>query len=239
MRLENSRFQPRLDDVVINWGNTNPPPMPRQALGLRAYRFLNEPEDVARVSNKLSFFQLLTEQGLGGILPEWWQNAADIPDNAFPVVCRTILNGHSGRGIVIANSRDELVPAPLYTKYIKKSAEFRLHFGQRPFNDHPDFIAIQQKRRSREVPDEQVNWQVRNHQNGFIYARENVVEPMAVREVASRAFRASGLDFGAVDVIYNERSGRAFVLEINSAPGIENTTLEDYLRFFRQFERNT
>jgi glutathione synthase/RimK-type ligase-like ATP-grasp enzyme len=211
--------------------------MPRQALGQRAYRFLNEPEDIARVANKLSFFQLLQEDGCGDIIPEWWQNAEDIPDDAFPVVCRTILNGHSGRGIVIANTRNELVRAPLYTKYIKKQSEYRIHYGHQG-NGNTERIAVQQKRRSRDVPDEQVNWQVRNHQNGFIYAREDVLFPEAVDDAGYRAFIASGLDFGAVDVIFNERSGRAFVLEINTAPGLEGQTLTDYTNFFNQFRRD-
>jgi glutathione synthase/RimK-type ligase-like ATP-grasp enzyme len=43
---------------------------------------------------------------------------------------------------------------------------------------------------------------------------------------------ASGLDFGAVDVIWNERQQRAYVLEINSAPGLEGTTIDDYVRYF-------
>jgi glutathione synthase/RimK-type ligase-like ATP-grasp enzyme len=211
--------------------------MPRQALGQRAYRFLNEPEDIARVANKLSFFQLLQEDGCGDIIPDWWDVADNIPDDAFPVVCRTILNGHSGRGIVIANSRDELVPAPLYTKYIKKSTEYRIHLGDLGNETHVT-IAIQQKRRSRDVPDDEVNWQVRNHQNGFIYARDNVVLPAGVLTTARGAFAATGLDFGAVDVIYNERQERAYALEINTAPGLEGTTLQDYTNFFNQFRRD-
>lgn len=240
LRLEGSRFLPRRHDVVINWGNTNPPPLPIGPLNQRPYRYLNEPDDVARVANKLSFFDLLTEQGCGDILPTWSRTCDDIPDEDFPVVCRTVLNGHSGRGIVIANSRDELVPAPLYTKYIKKQSEFRIHLGRvvQGGVEHQQTIAIQQKRRSRDVPDEQVNWQVRNHQNGFIYARENVDCPVAVQTAADNAFEATGLDFGAVDVIYNERENRAYVLEINTAPGLEGQTLTDYVNFFNQFRRN-
>jgi hypothetical protein len=237
LRLQGSTFRPRVNDVIINWGNTNPPPLPRGPLGVRQYRYLNEPDDIIRASNKLRFFQLLTEDGLQGIIPEWWTDMAAIPDTAFPVVCRTVLAGHSGQGIVIANNRAELVRAPLYTKYIKKQSEFRLHFGNHP-NAHFELIAVQQKRRSRDVPDDQVNWQVRNHQNGFIYARDNVDCPACVRTAAQRAFEATGLDFGAVDVIYNEREGRAYVLEINTAPGLEGQTLTDYINFFNQFRRN-
>lgn len=237
LRLEGSRFQPRPHDVVINWGNTNPPPLPRGPLNQRPYKYLNEPDDIVRASNKLRFFQLLTDQGLRDIIPQWWTDMAAIPDNAFPVVCRTVLAGHSGEGIVIANNRAELVRAPLYTKYVKKQSEFRVHLGKLGTDMLYD-IAVQKKARSRAVPDDQVNWQVRNHQNGFIYAREGVVCPPAVRRVAEQAFNVTGLDFGAVDVIYNEREGRAYVLEINTAPGLEGQTLTDYVNFFTQFERN-
>lgn len=240
LRLEGSRFQPRRDDVIINWGNTNPPPLPIGPLNQRQYRYLNDHTDIVRASNKLRFFQLLTASNCGDIIPQWWYDRALIPEDAFPVVCRTVLAGHSGAGIVIANTREELVAAPLYTKYIKKQSEFRIHLGIGP-NDHleePSVIATQQKRRSRDVPDEQVNWQVRNHQNGFIYARDNVNCPQAVLGAASRAFHATALDFGAVDVIFNEREGRAYVLEINTAPGLEGQTLTDYVNFFNQFRRN-
>lgn len=237
LRLEGSRFRPRLYDVIINWGNSRPPALPIGPMNQRQYRYLNDHTDIETASNKLSFFEDLTEKGCGDILPEWWTDRAAIPDNAFPVVCRTVLNGHSGRGIVIANNPDELVPAPLYTKYIKKQSEFRIHFGDLGNENHV-LIAVQQKRRSRDVPDDAVNWQVRNHQNGFIYARDNIIVPGGVTTAARRAFVATGLDFGAVDVIYNEREQRAYVLEINTAPGLEGQTLTDYVNFFRQFERN-
>ena len=42
-----------------------------------------------------------------------------------------------------------------------------------------------------------------------------------------------GLDFGAVDVIYNGHSNRAYVLEINTAPGLTGTTLDNYAAALR------
>jgi hypothetical protein len=231
LRLQGSTFRPRPDDVIINWGNTNLPTIQEKGC------FLNKPEEIRFASNKLSFFDHLTEQGCADILPKWSRTCDAIPDEDFPVVCRTVLAGHSGEGIVIANNRAELVPAPLYTKYIKKQSEFRIHLGKR-YNPVTHTIAIQQKRRSRDVPDDAVNWQVRNHDNGFIYARDNVNCPALVFNAACRAFEASNLDFGAVDVIYNERENRAYVLEINTAPGLEGQTLTDYVNFFDLFRRN-
>lgn len=240
VRLENSNYRPRHTDIVINWGNTNPPILPRNALGLYNFQYLNEAGDVARASNKLWFFELMAfndfENNFGNeeVTPPFWVNSEDIPEDAYPVVCRTVLNGHSGNGIVIANSPDELVDAPLYVKYIKKSEEYRIHYGC-DANSEITIISVQQKRRRLDVPDEEVNWKVRNHHNGFIYAREGVEPPADVIRKARQAFAATALDFGAVDVIWNHHYERAYVLEINTAPGLEGQTLQDYANFFRTF----
>lgn len=215
-----SRFNPRWDDVIINWGNTD------QNLYLDAnYNGVN----LRTASNKLEFFRILQETGNAEIAPRFWTNQADIPDDAFPIVCRTVLAGHSGVGIVMADNRDALVPAPLYVEYIKKQDEYRVHVGRR--NGESIIIAVQQKRRR--ADHENPNWQIRNHENGFIYARENVNPPASVIDVARRALMATNLDFGAVDVIYNARQERAYVLEINTAPGLEGQTVNDYANFFR------
>ena len=137
------------------------------------------------------------------IIPQFWTNANDIQDNDFPVVCRTVLAGHSGAGIVIAGSRDELVPAPLYTKYIKKQHEYRIHVGKLP-NGETSIISIQRKARREGF--ENPNWQVRNHNNGFVFVRGGVNPPQQVLDASTLALTATGLDFGAVDVIWNERT---------------------------------
>ena len=43
----------------------------------------------------------------------------------------------------------------------------------------------------------------------------------------------TGLDFGAVDVIYT-KDERVYVLEINTAPGLEGQTVLDYKVFFEE-----
>jgi hypothetical protein len=40
------------------------------------------------------------------------------------------------------------------------------------------------------------------------------------------------LDFGAVDLIWNENQNVVYVLEVNTAPGMEGTTLENYCDAF-------
>jgi hypothetical protein len=97
-----------------------------------------------------------------------------------------------------------------------------------------EVVDIQRKARYRSVPNEQVNWLVRNHDNGFIYARNEGVEPPhQVLEQAVLAVKAIGLDFGAVDIIYNEYNEVAIVLEINTAPGLTGSTLTGYAERFK------
>jgi hypothetical protein len=146
-----------------------------------------------------------------------------------PVVCRTVLNGNSGEGIVIANSVDELVDAPLYVRYVPKKQEYRVHVL------NGEVVDVQRKARRKDVPDEEVNWMVRNHDNGFIFARgEDMGEvPEDVTVQALRAVKVCGLDFGAVDVIYNDGQAKAYVLEVNTAPGLSGATLEGYVERLR------
>lgn len=231
---QGSRFVPRRDDVIINWGSVQPLPVPR-ALGVRAVALYNPPEEVQRASNKLHFFNLMQEQGLGDIIPQFWTRREDIPNEAFDnngiVVCRTELAGHSGAGIVLARNVRDLVRCSLYTQYVKKQEEYRIHVGQR--GGQSIIISSQRKARRHGVEDAEINWQIRNHHNGFVFVRHDINPPRAVLDSAQQALAATGLDFGAVDVIWNERQQRAYVLEINTAPGLEGQTVTDYATFFQ------
>lgn len=139
-----------------------------------------------------------------------------------------MINGHSGAGIVIASSPEEIVDAPLYVEYIPKKEEYRVHVfkGQ--------VIHSSRKARKKDVPDEEVNWKVRNHKNGFIFQHENFELPEECVVKAKEAVALCGLDFGAVDIIWNDKQQKAYVLEINTAPGLEGKTLEAYANAFKE-----
>lgn len=218
LRLRGSTYRYRERDTIINWGNSNPNaewPHP----------VLNNFAQVGASSNKLVAFNVMREADIQ--IPQFWTNQEDIPNEAFPIVCRTILNGHSGAGIVIARNRDELVRAPLYVKYVKKMHEFRIHVGR-------GGAIISQQRKAIPNGTIPVDTQVRNHANGYIYVREGFETPVQVIEQAQAAIEALGLDFGAVDVIWNQHYRQAYVLEVNTAPGLEGTTVTDYANYFRE-----
>jgi glutathione synthase/RimK-type ligase-like ATP-grasp enzyme len=220
LRLQGSRYRPRARDVIINWGNVAPPVF-------NGVRTLNG-TGIRQASNKLEFFRRVSAAD-PDIIPSFWDNSRDIPDNVYPIVCRTVLAGHSGEGIVIANSPAEVVPAPLYVRYIKKQDEYRIHVGK----SGDEIVIIDVQKKARRTDHDNPNWQVRNLANGFIYARENIVAPDCVLDVARRGLACTDLDFGAVDVIYNAHTQRAYVLEVNTAPGITGTTVQNYVNYFR------
>ena len=147
-------------------------------------------------------------------------------EQGFKVVCRTLLTAHSGQGIVVAGSLGELVDAPLYTKYIRKQKEFRVHVFSSKILD------IQEKRRSSSVDDHHPY--IRNHANGYVFCRGGIEEPHSLRGVAISAVDALGLDFGAVDVIWNEAQDKCYVLEVNTACGLEGSTVHKYVQAIKE-----
>jgi D-alanine-D-alanine ligase-like ATP-grasp enzyme len=90
------------------------------------------------------------------------------------------------------------------------------------------------QRKARDPRCDNPNWKVRNHDNGFIFVRNDVDPDPQVVEQAVKAVVALGLDFGAADIIWNEKQKRAVVLEVNTAPGLEGSTINDYAQGFRQ-----
>ena len=148
------------------------------------------------------------------------------------VVERHVLNGHSGEGIrlVEPGGNEELQRAPLYVKYVPKNQEYRVHVCG------GEAVDIQRKARRKDLPDEEINWKIRNHDNGFIFARnEDGQVPPDVIDQAVRAVKALGLAFGAVDVIFNDKAQEAYVLEVNTAPGLSGETLAGYVRRFQDY----
>lgn len=219
LRLYNSRYVQRRDDLVINWGSSQ----------YESDTCLNLSSNVAIAANKLSAFDTMWPFGVP--IPEYWTEEGEIPDEAFPIVCRTVLTGHSGVGIHIANTRNDLVRAPLYVKYVRKTHEFRIHVGM--FDG--EVVVISQQRKAIRDGAENINHQVRNLANGYVFVREGVEVPLCVTQAASEALAALGLDFGAVDVTYSTTTRLATVLEVNTACGLEGQTIDDYAAFFERF----
>jgi len=226
IKTEGSTYKSKASHVLVNWGNSS---LPFKPLG----KVLNPPEAVASASNKLTTFQLLSQE----ICPPWTvsqDEAAKWLESGKTVCVRQKLRSSGADGLVIFGPENfkewgTLSKAPLYTEYIKKAAEYRIHVYKDMVIDY------QQKRLRSDMPEGfKPNYQIQNLENGFIYARENVQPPKTVMDNAIRAVAQLGLDFGAVDVIYNEKKSLAIVLEVNTAPGLQGTTIQSYANAIRE-----
>ncbi len=215
-------YRPKLRSVVLNYGSSFSPSWMVDGRG----RVLNHPRACTIAGNKLTAFNAFKAANLS--IPEFTTErsvAEEWIKNGETVVCRTVLNGHSGRGIVLSQSVEQLVHAPLYVKYKKKKKEFRVHV----FNGQVIDVSEKRRIKSADRPDT-FNGFIRNHNNGWVFCRDGVVEPRGLRDLACSVCSSCGLDMGAVDIIWNEREDKCYVLEVNTAPGIEGTTLQNYTK---------
>lgn len=225
LKLENSRFVGNPRKKVINWGAS------RVSEQVAKCQLLNHPDFVRVAGDKLLTFRAMEQAGV--VIPSFTTDIAVARkwiEEGCEVVERNVLRGHSGQGIRLVKTAAELTKdCPLFVKYIPKKQEYRVHVFQ------GKVIDIQRKARKKEVADENVNWKIRNLDGGFIYARdfdENDL-PKDVVGNAIAATAALSLDFGAVDIIHNDKQKKSFVLEVNTAPGLQGQTLEAYVRAFK------
>ncbi len=79
---------------------------------------------------------------------------------------------------------------------------------------------------------DQVNWKIRSYANGFLFSRYGIYPSEARDQLAVKAVAALGLDFGAVDLI--EDKGKFYVLEVNTAPGIEDEMVPIYAEAIKE-----
>lgn len=212
------------NDIIVNWGSSTLPAVPPKGFAL----MLNTHADVAVAANKHSAFFKMGTEGVS-IVP--WTHLRGIAqvwaDDGNTIVVRNKLTGHSGDGIIIIEKNQEVPQAPLYTKYVFKTKEFRVHVA------NGKVIDTQQKIRD---PDrEPINWKVRSHENGFIYVRNNVSVDVIRDNLSIDAIGALGLDFGAVDIV-QDKHGVYYVLEVNTAPGLEGQTLDNYVKAFQTWQ---
>lgn len=220
------KFKPR-KHVVINWGSRNTGDIPT----------LNSAAAVTRCIDKLAFFNHHSGASRA-FLPEFTtsrQTAEGWVRSGSTVVARTVLNGHSGEGIVICvpDGKNPVPDAPLYTKYIPKDQEYRVHIVKGTDGTFDNFY--NQRKVKRKDFTEKHNRYVRCFNNGYTYQHNDLDIPSAVIEAAINVFNASGLDFGAVDVIYSKSTNRGYVLEINTAPGLEGASIEKYAEVFKKY----
>jgi len=205
----------KLSDVVLRWGNGP------DVIGTN--NIINN--EAAIACNKLSTFEMLKDNNIPTV--DWTCDANEANswlDGGDVVLARTNIVGSKGDGIQVLSAVD-WADAKLYTKYMK-AHEYRVHVFA------GSVIDVQKKRRRNGA---QTDSYIKNANGGWVFCRDNITSPKIVYAASIAAVGALGLQFGAVDILYREADKRAAVLEVNTAPGLEGTTLENYANAINKF----
>jgi hypothetical protein len=227
--------------MILNWGRSNLD----NYRGIEGATIINHPEAVAIAANKLRTLEVIGQEfGLeyttDPLVANEWR------ENNTTVFARYTLTGSGGEGIEVLHpvnvddgehSACEIRPAFLYTKYFNARYEFRVHVGKTSEGRWTVFDI--QRKGLREDSTRSLGF-VRNLENGYTFVRTDVVPAdvptdaiETMKAACSLAVQHIGLHFGAVDVRM-KRTGEFKILEVNTAPGLSGTTLQNYVNFFEE-----
>lgn len=197
------------NDVLVRWGS-------QAGVGCTPDRTLNLRAAMERVSDKLRFLTEAKEAYLP--VPD---AAAVEGEVAYPCLAR--VNGESGgRGITfLATQARHTQEADFYVEYVPLDREFRVHV----FNGA--VIGVQEKVLTEGVVPP-TGFQPRNSVNGYVFKRKATRYYPVPSALGVAAVGIAGLTFGAVDMVTEIQTGMAYVLEVNSAPSLEGSTLTSY-----------
>lgn len=202
-------------------------------------RLVNPGFAVGNAVNKISSFLLFDTAGVP--TPAWTDDqdvAQGWVDRGVTVFCRKKVNGLGGLDIVLALPGAGVPEAPLYTAHLgTHMIEYRAHV----FNG--EVLVRQQKKRMGSEKRakkgiRKVDEFIRVHNKGWVFAERDIAWPRGADELCAKAVKALGLDFGTVDFQANplcEHGEDMYVLEVNTAPGMENrNTFDKYLDAMRR-----
>ena len=198
-------------DWLVRWGCTSP-------AGFKNSNTINISSAIKQVAHKSGFRKLIANSNEAYLAPKTIFSLGEAENVDFPLVLRP--EAHSqGRNLWLVNSYQELVDRvqsePCLRKgnwyaseYINKVAEYRIYVVS------GRVVTVANK-----TPDDPnaVAWNVA--QGG----RFDVVRfgdwYLNALDVAVRSFNYTGLDFGGVDIMVDDK-GRAYLIEVNSAPSL-------------------
>jgi hypothetical protein len=207
------------------------------ALGYKVWRTTNIRHDRKQFLygdqvNKLAQYKWFKQQGLSSLEFTTDKNVVkNWLDNECVVFGRQTLNGSEGKGIIILEGNVAIPTCPVYTKYLPKKREFRVHIFKNTV------VGIVEKRLKSGWTGPK-NTKVRNTKNGYVFCQDLELSEQHRERINTLALAASkvcGSDFRGVDVGFNEKHDNFFLIEVNSAPGIEGTNVDKYVQVMKQY----
>ena len=210
-------------ETLIRWGSS-------ARIPLRPERVINSRNAVGSAADK---YQSLVELTTNHVLVPTFYPANHVPydPNIFPLLGRRVIH-QQGTDIRLCLQRSDVErvrpEVDFFTKYIPCGREYRVHvFSGQVIKISEKILTDQEKFK--------VEW-IRNFENGFTFRNPERIPGIlkeAIEAAGIAAVQALNLDFGAVDVLLGD-DGRAYVLEVNTGPGLADNSLEVYVRKFAE-----
>lgn len=177
--------------------------------------------------DKIAQYRFFEQQGLSALEYTTDHLVADqwLRDG-FVVVGRRLIQASCGKGIIVFNPDMEIqdesnIRCPVYTKYKKKKREFRVHV-------YKDKVVAIVEKKARSDWTGVRDTHIRNLANGYVFCQNPDNLPAGIEEFAIAAGKVVGSHFKGVDIGYNEKNNDLFIIEVNSAPGMQNSNVEAY-----------
>lgn len=204
-------------DYLIRWGSRSGAGWtPREGV-------INSQRALRNNTNKLDAMRQLDEAGIP--VPNYTTDRDDFGDTIdYPILGRETDHARGEDIELILQWRDAyLTDNDFFVEYIPTDLEYRVHVA------NGEVIHTHEKRLRSE---EDNHAYIRNSETGWVFVEPRDEPPS--ESLAVDAVGTLGMDFGAVDIVREEDTGDEYVLEVNSAPSLDEANLQRYGEAFAE-----
>lgn len=193
---------------------------------------LNSKEFIQLCQNKKSFADFILAHN--EFAPQFF--TMDEVPQFYPIVIRKTLTGFGGAGIIFCANQEQynlnMRRNYWWTPFVKCEFELRVHvFGNQVNRIYKKIL---------DNGNQEEEFPIRNHHSGYHFSLRNKENYQKVIDLVSRLgehFKSVGGNFVGLDLGYNKESGRYFIFEGNSAPGLNSVNAREYAEYFVEFLR--
>ncbi len=200
---------------VIRWGN-----------GQHFFNLdtsFNSRESIVTCGSKARFSSVLSRAGI----PHVEYHSNEVPER-FPVVIRTVLNGHGGEGIVICRTREEFVRNYNHSTW-SYWYNFDFELGVHILNGRVERVFKKVWKNDSAEPE----FPIRNTDKGYNFSLKEGEKYPKLQVIVDSFYRVVPLAMGRLDIAWDKLNKTYRIIEANSAPSLsENVnTLNMYSDF--------
>jgi hypothetical protein len=202
---------------IIRWGN-----------GQHEYEFtgdtrFNDRGSISVCGSKARFSEVLSRSGIPHV--EYYRGV--VPER-FPVVIRTILNGHGGEGIIICESKED------FTRNYSRDVwsywfNFEFELGVHILNGKVQRVFKKVWEKTETEP----KYPIRNTDKGYNFSLRDVEKYKKLQDIVTQFYRVVPINMARLDIAWDKANKTYRIIEANSAPSLSENqnTLHMYTEF--------